>query len=114
VDAGIGDVLFPRGVYRITRTIAVDLDRVGFTALAGHGTARIVMEGPGPAFRLIGTHEGTASPPSVKANVWENQRMPTVDGIEIVGGHDQASGIDTTRGWVLVRWPRSGPGAAIC
>jgi hypothetical protein len=94
VDAGIGDVILPRGVYRITRPIVVDLDRVGFTAFVGHGTARIVMEGAGPAIRLVGTHGGTASPPSVKPNVWANQRMPTVDGIEIVGAHDEACGIE--------------------
>jgi hypothetical protein len=94
VDAGAGDVIFPRGIYRITRPIVADLDRVGFTALLGHGTARIVMAGPGPAIRLIGTHEGTASPGTVKPNVWESQRMPVVDAIEIVGAHDEACGIE--------------------
>jgi hypothetical protein len=94
VDAKIGDVVFPRGVYRISRPIVVELDRTGYTALVGHGTARIVMAGPGPAIRLIGTHEGTASPHTVKPNVWENQRMPMVEGIEIRGAHDDACGIE--------------------
>jgi hypothetical protein len=94
VDAKTGDVRFPRGVYRITRPIVVELDRTGYTALVGHGTARIVMAGPGPAIRLIGTHEGTASPHTVKSNVWENQRMPMVEGLEIRGAHDEACGIE--------------------
>lgn len=96
VDSGLGDVLFPRGVYRISRTIEVDLDRVGPTALVGTGTARIVMTGPGPALKFIGTHDGTADPDSVKPNVWQNQRMPTVEGIEVVGEHPQAVGLEAS------------------
>ena len=94
VDARIGDVVLPRGVYRVTKPIVIDLDKVGPTAVAGTGTARIVMAGPGPALRFVGTHKGTADPGTVKANVWERQRMPAVDGIEIVGAHDKAVGIE--------------------
>jgi Periplasmic copper-binding protein (NosD) len=93
---GTGTARFPRGVYRITRTIVIDLDKVGFTALAGDGTARIVMAGPGPAFKFIGTHQGTADPPTFKENVWSKQRAPTVDGLEIVGDHPAACGIEAT------------------
>lgn len=96
VDEGPGDIRFPRGVYRITKPVVVDLDRVGPTALVGSGTARIVMAGPGPAFKLVGTHGGTADPPSVLPNVWERQRMPTVDGLEIIGDHPEADGIEAT------------------
>ena len=40
VDAGIGDVILPRGVYRISKPIVVDLDKVGWTSVAGlAGTA---------------------------------------------------------------------------
>ena len=67
---------------------------VGPTALIGSAAARLVMTGPGPALKFIGTHEGTAAPASVKDNVWQNQRMPTVDGIEIVGAHPEADGIE--------------------
>ncbi len=102
VDAGIGDVRFPRGVYRISRTIVVDLDRVGPTSLVGSGTARILMTGPGPAFRFVGTHEGTAGPSTVKPNVWQRQRMPTVDGLEIIGAHEEAVGIEATGTMQLV------------
>jgi parallel beta-helix repeat protein len=94
VASRIGDVRFPRGVYRISRPIVVDLDRAGPVSLAGEGTARIVIAGPGPAFKFVGTHEGTADPPTFKPNVWERQRSPMVDGLEIVGGHAEACGIE--------------------
>src|SRR4051812_23460400 len=61
-----GLIRFPRGTYRITKTIEIPLDKVGFTSLVGHGVARVVMAGPGPAFRFVGTHEGTAAPRTVK------------------------------------------------
>ena len=91
--AAAGDVRFPRGTYRISRPIVIDLDRVGPVCVAG-SAARIVMAGPGPALKFVGTHEGTADPPSFKPNVWDRQRAPTVDGLEIVGQHEQAEGIE--------------------
>src|SRR5262249_14613649 len=57
IDNGNGQVHFPTGVYRLTRPLVIDLDRVGFTTLDGGGTARVVMAGPGPAFHFVGTHE---------------------------------------------------------
>jgi hypothetical protein len=95
VDAG-GGVVFPSGTYRVTRTVTIDLDRVGFTSLVGDGTARIVMAGKGPAYHFVGTHAGTADPPTFKANVWERQRMPVVRGLEIVGDNAEADGIEAT------------------
>jgi len=94
VEAGQGKILFPRGVYRITKPIVVELDRVGPTSFVGDGTARIVMAGPGPAIKLIGTHAGTASPQTVKPEVWERQRTPMIDSLEIVGEHPEAVGIE--------------------
>lgn len=94
VDTRIGEIRLPRGVYRISRPVVIDLDKVGPTSLAGGGTARIVMAGPGPAIKFLGTHAGTADPSTVKANVWQRQRMPTVDGLEIIGGHEKAVGIE--------------------
>lgn len=92
---GEGAVEFPVGEYRITRTIVVDLAKFGPTALVGHGTARVVMAGAGPAFKILGTHlKGTADPNDFDAKVWKNERMPLVDGLEIVGGHDEADGIE--------------------
>lgn len=87
---------FTRGVYRITRPIVIELDRVGPVSLEGDGTARIVMDGAGPAFRFVGTHGGTASPATVKPEVWQRQRTPMVDGLEIVGAHAEACGIEAT------------------
>ena len=96
VDSRAGDIFLPRGTYRLTKTVVIDLDKVGPTSLVGTGAATIVMAGPGPALRFIGTHEGTASPKTVKPNVWERQRSPVVDGIEIVGAHEAACGIEAT------------------
>ena len=95
-DAGTGTLLFTRGRYRLTKTIVINLDKVGFTSLVGDGTATIVMEGTGPAFHFIGTHGGTADPTSVKPEVWEKQRTPMVDGLEIVGANPEADGIEAT------------------
>ena len=94
VDAKTGSIEFGRGIYRLTKTITVDLDRVGWTSLSGNGVAQFKMEAAGPAFRFVGTHGGTASPPTVKPNVWDRQRTPMVDGIEILGGHPDACGIE--------------------
>jgi hypothetical protein len=93
VDSGGGDVLLPRGKYRITKTIVIDLDRAGPVSVRGDGTASLVMAGPGPALLVTGTHGGTAAPASVKENVWQRQRTPTLDGFEIVGEHPQSIGV---------------------
>ncbi|MHC4176903.1 MAG: right-handed parallel beta-helix repeat-containing protein [Planctomycetota bacterium] len=102
VDAGVGEIRLPRGVYRIGRPVVIDLDKVGPTSLAGGGTARILMTGPGPALKFVGTHEGTAAPGTVKPNVWQRQRMPTVDALEIIGAHQQAVGIEASGTMQLV------------
>jgi len=94
VDSGRGDIHVPRGTYRLTRTIMIDLDRIGPVSIIGTGTSKLVMAGPGPALKLIGTHKGTASPDSVKENVWKSQRMPTVSGLEIVGAAPLACGVE--------------------
>ncbi|MGM0532164.1 MAG: right-handed parallel beta-helix repeat-containing protein [Bacteroidota bacterium] len=94
VDSGDGQLVFPSGTYRVTKPIDIDLDKVGPVVLEGHGTARILMEGAGPAFKFVGTHKGTANPSTVKQNVWQSQRMPLIDGLEIVGRHPEAVGIE--------------------
>lgn len=94
IDGGNPTIRFPRGTYRITQPIVIELDKTGFASLSGDGVARIVMEGPGPAFRLVGTHGGTADPGSFKANVWDRQRMPLIDGLEIIGKHPEACGVE--------------------
>jgi parallel beta-helix repeat protein len=97
VDSGIRNLHLPAGVYRIRKTIQVELDKTGPISVAGFGTARLLMTGPGPAIRLVGTHTtGTAAPSTVKEQVWERQRMPLLDSLEIVGAHDEAAGIEVT------------------
>jgi hypothetical protein len=94
-DAG-GEIVFPPGTYKLTKTVEIDLAKVGYTSLVAHGPSRVVMAGSGPAFRFVGTHEGTAAPDSVKPELWEKERMPTVEGLAIVGGHDEADGIEAS------------------
>ena len=65
VNEGDGMLHFPPGTYRITQPIEVRLAKRGPLGIDGTGgTARIVMAGKGPAFRLIGTHGGTGDPVS--------------------------------------------------
>ena len=95
VDSGIGGVEFPKGSYRITKTITIDLDKAGFTSLIAGGTAKVIMAGNGPAFHFVGTHEGTADPASLKPNVFDRQRTPMVRDLEITAseGNKEADGI---------------------
>lgn len=91
-----GSLSFPKGTYKLAKTIRIDLAKTGFAALSGDGTARILMTGSGPAFHFIGTHEGSAAPSTFKPQVWENERTPMISGIEIVGTHPEADGIEAT------------------
>lgn len=91
---GDGILEFPRGDYRITKTLVVDLAKQGRIAIQGSGgTAKIVMDGPGPAFFLKGSHKKSADPLGFQPQVWLKERMPTVAGIEIEGRHKDADGI---------------------
>jgi len=96
IDSGRGDIHVRRGRYRFTKTVVADLDRFGPLSIMGSGTATIIMAGPGPALKLVGTHEGTASPSTVDQDVRLNQRMPIVSGLEIVGTAPLACGIEAT------------------
>jgi len=106
VDSKVGLVRFPKGTYRISKTIEVDLDLLGFTSFRGDGVAVILMAGPGPAFRFLGTHEKSADPSGFSQNVWERQRMPLVDGVAIQGAHKEAVGIEA-RGTMQLTVTRS-------
>ena len=97
IDSGSGGaVLFPPGTYKIAKTITIDLNKTGFTSIRGDGVARVVMAGTGPAFHFVGSHRGTADPKSFKETVWNRERMPCVDGIEIVGDNAEADGIEAS------------------
>ena len=95
LDAGDGVLRLNKGTYRITKPLVLDLTKTGFGAVRGEsGTSRIVMAGAGPAIRVIGDHQGTASPSSVQPHTWDKERFPTITGIEIVGEHPDAVGIE--------------------
>lgn len=87
---------FPRGTYRITRTIEIQLSENGPIGLSGRGaSASIIMAAEGPAFRFIGSHDkGSALPSSVKPVTWQKERMPLIEALEIVGDHPNADGIE--------------------
>ncbi len=89
-------VTFPKGTYRLTGTVTVDLEKTGFAAISGDGTASIVMEAAGPAFHFIGHHEGSADPTSFKTNVLNQERAPMVSGLGFVGKHKEADAIEAT------------------
>ena len=109
-----GTLLLKEGVHRITGTLEFALGGKGSTIIrpAG-GPVTLIMDGAGPAIRITGSHEGTASPTSFKPDTW-NERMPLIEGIEIVGNHPEADGIELLRTFeavvskVGVRWCRHG------
>ncbi len=90
-----GILLFPAGKYRISRTIEIDLSQhgpLGITSPGGSGT--IVTEAAGPAFRVKGTHTGSALPSSVDQKVWLRERMFTFENIAIEGTNPASDGIE--------------------
>ncbi|MBL8793637.1 MAG: right-handed parallel beta-helix repeat-containing protein [Planctomycetia bacterium] len=94
IQRGDGVLSFPRGDYLISRPLYIPLDLHGRLSIDGHGgTARILMTGAGPALHLIGTHRRNALPANIADAVWDKQRLPTVQNIEIVGKHPEADGI---------------------
>ena len=92
VDGG-GTVTFPSGTYRITKTITIKLEESGYTALTGGGAAKLIMAGPGPAVKFIGTNEAKENLARSRAQVWAREAHPMVDGLRIEGAHDAADGI---------------------
>src|SRR5262249_31525531 len=94
IQRGGGELLFPRGDYVISRPLHVPLQLHGRLTIAGTGgPARLLMNGPGPALHLVGTHARTALPSHFAEGVWQRERLPTVRDLEIVGGHLRADGI---------------------
>jgi len=97
IDANDGNlVLGETEVLRITKPLVFELARHKNVAVKATGGVTIVMDGPGPALRFVGSHEGTASPKSFKPETW-NERMPSVSGIEVLGNHEEADGIELVR-----------------
>lgn len=95
IDSGDGVFRLNKGTYRITKPLVLDLTNTGFGAVRGEaGSSRIVMAAAGPATRVIGDHRGTASPGSIQPHTWDKERFPIINGIEIVGEHLDAVGIE--------------------
>ena len=93
-----GVLELPRGDYRIRQPIVVPLPRTGFVGIRGdHGTARLLMDGPGPTLRIIGDHQGTATPKHVQEHTWERERFPVISGFVVLGRHPLADGIQLFR-----------------
>lgn len=110
IDQSGGNLVFVKtGVYRITKALVFDLTKHGAAKVTSSAGVTIIMDGPGPAIKFVGSHEGTAGPKSFKPKTW-NERMPIVRGIEILGNHPEAVGIELTQtmapviSGVSVRW----------
>ncbi len=98
VESADGLVALPAGALTISRTIVVDLTATGYRGIRGaNGASRIVMAGPGPAFRIVGDHQGTADPQSFQEHTWERERFPIISDFEILGKHAEADGIELFR-----------------
>ncbi len=110
IDSGSG-LSLEGGQHRITKSLVFDLRKLGAVKIAAKGGATLVMDGAGPALKLLGGHEGTASPKSFKPETW-NERMPLISDIEILGAHPEADGIELQRtvaatiSRVSIRWCR--------
>lgn len=112
IDAG-GSLRLTEKFYRLTQTLEIDLTKHGAVTVESTGGATLIMQSAGPAIRFLGSHQGTASPKSFKPTTW-NQRMPIIRGIEILGAHAEADGIElrSTVGAIVnqfsVRWCQHG------
>ena len=113
IDQGGGRLSLSEPYYRITKSLVLDLQKNGASGIFGEGNVTLVMDGAGPAIVLRGSHEGTASPKSFKPSTW-NQRMPVLEGLEILGASELADGVllEGSVGAILqrvsVRWCRHG------
>jgi hypothetical protein len=95
IDQTTGLIEFPSGTFLIKKTLVVDLSKKGPMSIRGAaGSTSIVMKGPGPAFRLTGSHKGTADPKSWTDKTRLQERFPNITGIEIRGEHPDAVGIE--------------------
>jgi len=103
IKQGDGHVRIPPGTYRITRTIEIDLTTSGPFGMTGAaGATTIVMDGPGPAFRFIGTHSGTGDPGSRNEQVIHSERMPILADLKITGSHEEAGGVECVKTMQMV------------
>lgn len=98
LQEGDGVLRLHKGTFRLTRPLVFDLSKTGHAAVIGDGgTSTLVMAGPGPAIKIVGTHKGTSQPKSVTSDTWLKERFPTLAGFEIRGEHPEAVGIELAR-----------------
>lgn len=114
IEQNNGNLQLPGQIkLRITAPLEFELRKHGAVKISASEGATLIMDGPGPALKIVGSHEGTASPKSFKPDTW-NQRMPIISDIEILGSHPMADGIELqgTVGAIVskvsVRWCRHG------
>jgi hypothetical protein len=114
VDENGGNLELAPGVYRLESTVVIDLAKHGSASVtAASGAVTLVMDGPGPALSLRGTHEGTASPNSFRSETWR-EAVPRIQGISVVGNHPESTGIELVQtvqpivSETSVRWCRHG------
>ncbi len=93
IDSNNGNLTLANGKYRLTQPLVFDLTKHGAVRVTATGGTTLIMDGPGPALKFIGGHEGTAAPKSFKPETWE-ERMPLIEGLEILGIHPEADGIE--------------------
>jgi hypothetical protein len=91
-----GTLSFPAGRYRLTRTLRIELEKVGPVMLTGQG-ATLEMAGAGPAVHLVGTVHRTAAPADFPPEFWAKQAGVSVSGLDFVGLHAEAVGLQVTR-----------------
>ncbi len=115
MSEGDGVLELGKGSFRITRPLILDTTTRGYVGVRGEqGTARLLMDGAGPALQIIGDHHGTATPKTVQPHTWGKERFPVISGLEILGRHPEADGIQllhtmqTTVQNVLIRNCRHG------
>lgn len=113
-DENGGSLILDPGVYRLTAPLVFKLEQTRSAIIRpASGPVTLIMDGPGPAIRIEGSHQGSASPKAFEAPTW-NERMPIIEGIEIVGNHPEADGIalfqtvEPVISRVAVRWCRHG------
>lgn len=109
-----GTLLLEPGVHRITGTLEILLaGKHSAIVKPASGSATLIMDGAGPAIRIVGSHGGSASPKSFQPDTF-HERMPVIEGLEILGNHPEADGIELVRTFeavvskVAVRWCRTG------
>ena len=94
LEAGDSVLELNKGTYRITQPLVLELAKQGYGGIRGNsGASRIVRDGPGPAIRVVGNHQGTAQPDTYQVQTWEKEPMPVFEGFEVLGNHPKAIGI---------------------